>query len=538
MQTRGLCVLIVLLIAAACSPNGSVPVDGQLSDRVQRAVDLGRVAPDAELDFVVGLSLRHETKLRALVRDRLSSEEGLAPERFADGFAPSRSEYASIVRWLGAGGATVTRQVDGRTTVSAHATAAVVEGLFSVELHRYEDAQGSFVAAASPIRVAPDLLANIVGVVGLSGASGWKSHLVLPDLNAGARLLPSDMQALYGTSSITNPGMGETVAILGAGNAPDPTADVGGYMKDFKPYGITTAQHYSQFLLGGPNRDAASLASQEYYENVLDAEMVLAMAPLANVVHVIVATNTPGMFSDGLSYIVNQHPEAHTVSVSYGSCERGQAQEAAVINTLLEQALAQGQTWFFASGDTGTDGCRDGSGNMHIAAGWPASSPFAVGVGGTMIGAGGVEVTWNQNSVGNELAGGGGPSEIFPKPTWQQGKTPSDGARDTPDIAAIAGGGGVWINVGTMHGGVLGTSVATPVCAGAWALVDQGKGGNGISDALTKIYALGGVGFNDITAGDNGGPNGISPGYPAGPGYDLATGWGTPNVAKLIANLP
>ena len=45
------------------------------------------------------------------------------------------------------------------------------------------------------------------------------------------------------------------------------------------------------------------------------------------------------------------------------------------------------------------------------------------------------------------------------------------------------------------------------------------------------------TGFNDITSGNNGGPDGASPGYPAQAGYDLATGWGSPNVAKLIANI-
>jgi kumamolisin len=274
---------------------------------------------------------------------------------------------------------------------------------------------------------------------------------------------------------------------------------------------------------------------------VLDAEMVLSMAPLANVVHVIAATNSPGLFTDGISYIVNQVSQAHAVTVSYGGCERGAAQETAVMNTLFQQAQAEGQQWFFASGDTGTDGCRDGAGNKHITAGWPTSSPYIVGVGGTEIGNGGGEIAWNQNSAKNgESAGGGAPSEIFSKPAYQMGKTPNDNARDTPDIAAIAGGGGVFIAYHNQHGTVGGTSAAAPVCAGAWALVDQGKGGKGITDALTKIYGLttASGAFNDVTVGDNGGPDGKSAGFPAGAGYDLATGLGSPNVAKLITNLP
>ena len=110
------------------------------------------------------------------------------------------------------------------------------------------------------------------------------------------------------------------------------------------------------------------------------------MAPMANIIHVLTATNSPGLFTDGVSYIVNQVPKAHAVTVSYGGCERGAAGEVAVMNTLFEQAQAEGQQWFFASGDTGTDGCRDGAGNKHIAAGWPTSSPYIIGVGGTQIG--------------------------------------------------------------------------------------------------------------------------------------------------------
>jgi subtilase family serine protease len=309
-------------------------------------------------------------------------------------------------------------------------------------------------------------------------------------------------------------------------------------LKTYKPYGMTSASNYLQVQLGGANRDDVTSAQNEQVENVLDAEMVLSMAPLANVVHVITATNSPGLFSDGISYIVNQVPKAHAVTVSYGGCERGASQDMPVLDTLMEQAQAEGQQWFFASGDTGTDGCRDGSDNKHITAGWPTSSPFVVGVGGTQVGSGGVEVVWNQNSTGIG-AGGGAPSEVFLKPAYQMGKTPDDNARDTPDVSAIAGGGGVFIGFQGRHVPVYGTSAATPIVAGAWALVDQGKGGGGITDALTKLYAIGASNaFNDVTSGDNGGPDDASPGYHAGPGYDLATGLGTPNVVNLIANLP
>jgi kumamolisin len=265
---------------------------------------------------------------------------------------------------------------------------------------------------------------------------------------------------------------------------------------------------------------------------------VLALAPQAHVIHVIVATNTPGLFADGIAYVVHQLPQAHAVSVSYGGCERGLEYAFPAVDTLLQEAQAEGQQWFFSSGDSGTDGCDDGSGNHHLSVDYPASSPYAVGVGGTML-VSGVEEAWDEDTAGvTPLAGGGGPSEAEPKPAFQVGATPDDGARDTPDVAAIAGAPGIMLYAfgGSMQA-AKGTSVAAPLWAAVWALVDQAKGGTGLGDGLTRLYAAGkSSGFNDITVGDNGGPDDASKGFPAGPGYDLATGWGTPNVPSLIAS--
>ena len=403
MNLRSLLPFAIFVIG--CSGNAPIDPSAGASDRAAAATDLGRLGGDTQIDFVVGLALRRPTELHRLLSTRTVGDEPLQPDDFAEGFAPTAQEYWRVVQWLSAHGALVTRTAAGRTTVTAHATAAVVESLFATELHQYSDADGTFFAATGPIAVANDLIGTVNGVVGLSGTGYWKPHLAWPNLSAGAALAPADMEKIYGSAAIANPGMGETVAILGAGGAPDPTMDVGDFMSSYKPYGMTSAPNYSQFLLGGPTRESPASANGELVENVLDAEMVLSMAPLANVVHVIAATNSPGLFTDGISYIVNQVSQAHAVTVSYGGCERGASQETAVMNTLFQQAQAEGQQWFFASGDTGTDGCRDGAGNKHITAGWPTSSPYIIGVGGTMIGNGGVEITWNQNSAKNGEVG-------------------------------------------------------------------------------------------------------------------------------------
>jgi kumamolisin len=533
-------VALILFVSLGCSRNGSVTLpSAPVSDRAARAVDLGRVAPDTQLDIVIGLSLHDNVRLHKLVAERPSSDAGMAPEEFADRFAPSRAQYQRVVGWLRAHQLIVTRTAAGRTTVSVHGTAAAIERLFTVELHEFIDDAGPFRAASGPLALTPELIDVVSGVVGLGGEPGWGTHLYAPDLGNVNPLTPTAVHMLYNSTAIVNPGMGASVAILGAGNPPDPEADVHAFMTSFKPYGMTVAPSYSQVLLGGANRDPSGTASGEYIENCLDADMVLGMAPLASVTHVLVATNSPGLFTDGISYIVNSVASAHAVTVSFGTCERGAAGSAVVVDALLQQAQAEGQQWFFSSGDTGTDGCRDGSGNKQISAGWPASSPYAVGVGGTMLDANGIEVAWNESTASGATGGGAGPSEMYVKPAYQMGVTPNDGARDEADVSGIAGGAGVYMMARGQKFGVGGTSAAAPIWAGVWALVVQGKGGAGLTDGLTRIYAAGKTnGFNDIIKGDNGGPDGTSPGFPAGTFYDLATGWGTPNVANLIAHIP
>jgi kumamolisin len=260
--------------------------------------------------------------------------------------------------------------------------------------------------------------------------------------------------------------------------------------------------------------------------------MVLALAPKASIVHVLTATNSPGLFTDGIAYIVNQLPQAHAVSVSYGSCERGAAPEMPVVNALLQQAKAQGQIWFFASGDSGTDGCRDGAGNKILSAGWPASSPYAIGVGGEQLAVDGTEQAWGATGGGG---GGGGPSESLDKPAFQVGVTPNDGARDEPDVVALAGSPGVLQVQSGQLSGSEGTSAAAPMWAAMWALLDQSQGGKGLPNGIERLYVLGksGTGFRDIIKGTNG--DGTTPGFPALKGFDLATGWGAPNLSGLIA---
>ncbi|MDB4964740.1 MAG: hypothetical protein JWN44_429 [Myxococcales bacterium] len=509
---------LVCLALAGCS--GPSPWPSTVPARVAGAEAIGRLDADVPVDAVLAMRLHDEALLASLV------EAGtvLMPAEFADRFAPSAADYARTVAALRAQGLAV-EPSPSRTTVTIRGRADLVEAALGTRLVRYADRAGVF-HAPTELHPIAEIAVFVAGAAGLDDAGRWWSHRAAEPLSASGSAEPVDLNTMYDVTPAVGLGDGETVAILGTG-LPPTDADVDGYITKFALPANRKGQ-YAQVFLGGPNRDPVGLAQNEYGENLLDVDMVLALAPHADIVHVLTATNSPGLFADGIQYIVNQLPQAHQVSVSFGTCERVAASEMLVMNQLFRQAEAQGQQWFFASGDNGTDGCRDGKGNKVLSVNWPSSSPYVMSVGGTQV-VNSVEAAW--------FAGGGGQSEILDKPAYQIGRTPNDGVRDQPDLAALAGTPGVAIyGQGRVIAGVQGTSAAAPMWAAIWALLDAGKGGGkGFSDGHLRLYQLGAsgaTGLRDITTGGIG--DGTTPGYPATAGWDLASGWGVPDVAKLV----
>jgi kumamolisin len=555
--------------AALAGCASSAPVAGRSENpRLSQARDLGPAPRDNTYRMVIGLRMPALDRLNSFLAKRDPNGDVFSPADFADTFAASASDYAQMATWLRSHGLTVERTTAGRTTITVSGSTDAFEHAFGSPVHSFSDASGEFDAFVKLPNYPIELSGIVSGEIGLDGEPKWFSHRIVPSptdpqLSVNTSLNAWDIEQLYQTATITGtfpsgtntpkvatPGMGETIAILGAGGAPQLNTDIngtGGYMTRYKPYGLSslpaTGGGYSIVNVGGPSRDGMQADAGEYGENVLDIDMVLAMAPYAKIVHVLTATNSPGLFTDGISYIVNQLPAAHTVSVSYGGCERYSSTEMPVMSALMAQAKAQGQVWFFASGDSGTDGCREvdpnnptGPGmNKIISAGWPASDPNVIGVGGTQL-----------QTINNKLTevawvnGGGAPSESFDKPAYQMGKTPADNARDEPDVAALAGSPYIKVVDNGTAAAVGGTSAATPMWAGIWALLDQAKGGGGLKMAHEKLYPLGGgTSFTDVTSGTTNGPDGVAgsqPGESAGTGYDLATGWGTPILPNLISN--
>ncbi|MDQ6617055.1 MAG: S53 family peptidase [Actinomycetota bacterium] len=253
---------------------------------------------------------------------------------------------------------------------------------------------------------------------------------------------------------------------------------------------------------------------------------------------------------------ISQNP-AGTAGIALGNNLEPVAEQT------LRQATIEGRTLFSSSGDTGSScpvvvlpviGPGNGALNQVVPlTSYPASSPYVVGVGGTVLYTTGTtpdarfaEYAWT--------FGGGGDSLLISAPAYQQGTpglslpcvaTPAgqltnlgQPCRGVPDVAAQSGdavtNGYTIVAAGKdSQGG--GTSLSSPLWAGMWARVNQSAGGLGYGFANETVYRLGknpatkGRDFFDITVGANGL-------YAAVPRWDYVTGFGTPRLTNLIAD--
>jgi subtilase family serine protease len=343
-------------------------------------------------------------------------------------------------------------------------------------------------------------------------------------------------------------------------------------------YGIAAPVAYKH-VDGGP---PAPVRGQDGFETELDIENVVGAAPQANVLVYQGPNSNSGLPGAGPYDTYNQivsDNAARVVSTSWVICEPADAPVPTAQqdeNTLFQEAATQGQSIFAAAGDSGSQGCVDMFGDAvpGIAADDPASQPFVTGTGGTRLSSLGpapTESVWNDSvasavcadslSLPSACGTGGGISDLWPMPSYQSGapaglnviNANSSGGpcaaqggsfcREVPDVSGDADPAtGYTIYYGGW-GAIGGTSAVAPLWAGLMAEVNAFSACHGtpIGFANPALYATAGhvyAGhFNDITVGNNDilGTNGGL--YPAGAGYDMATGLGSPNATALAQNL-
>lgn len=266
-------------------------------------------------------------------------------------------------------------------------------------------------------------------------------------------------------------------------------------------------------------------------------------------------TNTNEPYLVWLEYILSlPDPLPSVVSTSYDDDEQTVPKDYAVqVCNALAQLGARGTSVLFASGDSGvgTEGncyTNDGRNASTFLPNFPSSCPYVTSVGGTYKFNPEVPVFRNRSS--GLYTAGGGVSYYFDTPDYQKaaleqyyadtGVVDKYSGLFRPDGRAYPDVSGQSLNFTIFWNGTLrpvsGTSASTPAVSGILALVNDaliaaGKPTLGFLNPW--LYSGGYKAFNDVTTGSNYGCG--TEGFPAVEGYDIATGWGTPNFKQILA---
>jgi kumamolisin len=467
-------------------------------------------------------------------------------EEFAAAHGADPSDLEKVEEFAHENGLEVVEVNPAQRRVMVSGTVAALSTAFGVYLATYKHPRGSYRGRVGHVHVPEDLAPIIEAVMGLDNRPQAQPHFRLFGEGGGP------MRPLAGQISYTLPqlaqlydfpagldGSGQCIAIIELGGGYRPTD----LKKYFGHLGIALPNISNRSVDGGVNHPTTPDSADG--EVMLDIEVAGAVAPGAKIV-VYFAPNTDAGFLDAITSAIHDTiNKPSVISISWGSAEANWTPQAMqAMDQAFQDAAAVGVTVCIAAGDNGSaDGMTDGL--LH--ADFPASSPHALGCGGTRLEGTGTtinnEVVWNEGQNGG--ATGGGISDVFDLPSWQVGANVPPSAnpgghigRGVPDVAGNADPAtGYQVLVDGQWSIIGGTSAVAPLWAGLIALLNQklGQAVGYLNPVLYPLPSSAGA-FRDITTGNNdiSGQNGP---YPAGPGWDACTGWGSPDGAKLLAAL-
>ena len=491
------------------------------------ATRIGVVPPDAPVEVSVYLKDRDGDPLLELAPQATPvtvdpvTRAHLTKQRDAD----TRADVARVVDFAAVHGLTVVETDPARRLVVLRGPAATVEAAFGTSLAEYDAGGLKFRGRHGVLKVPASVAASITAVLGLDTRPIATPKLRRAGKHTVSGFLPNAVGAVYGFPIGVTVGAGQCVGIIELG---------GGYLDSdttaaFAAMNLPPPAVVAVGVSGGTNSPATDLNANG--EVALDIQVAGGVAPGARIA-VYFAPNTSQGFVDAISTAVHDTANKPSViSISWGSAEPNWTKQAlAAMTVALKDAATLGVTVFAASGDNlATDGVADG--NAHVD--FPASSPYVVGCGGTLLqvkGSKRTESVWNSNGGGT----GGGVSASFARPAYQSGVNipsgPPSGGRGVPDVAADADpASGYLVVVGGKTEQIGGTSAVAPLWAGLIAAINAAakKPAGFIHPVLYGNAAR----FNDIVTGTN---EAGAIGYAAGPGWDACTGLGTPIGAALL----
>ncbi|HET6171213.1 MAG TPA: S53 family peptidase [Gaiellales bacterium] len=520
------------------------------------------VPAGAAVSAKVWLAPRDAASLDALataVSDTASPQFGqfMSEPQYRARFAPTADAVAQVTQWLSGAGLTVTAVGADNHYVGVSGSAAAMNAAFGTQLAHYVVNGTTEQAPASDLSL-PDSVSGLVQAVsGLttlghriaptdfgppdafvpgtpcSDFYGQKIANTLPKFR-GKTLAwnvcgytPTQLRGAYGVDASGQTGVGATVAITDAYDAPTLEADANTYS------GRHGDQPFAQFQFSDRSVPENATTGTDcggngwYGEQALDVEAVHGMASGANVLYYGAASCNDDDLLAQLNQVVADN-EASIVTNSWGSPtfvvidgQTFSTIDQNLVNayeSVFKQGAVQGIGFYFSSGDNGDD--LDAFGVKHPE--YPTGDPWVTSVGGTSIaideqnqrlfetGWGTTLYNLKPNGKAWEKQGafhggaGGGYSQVFNRPWYQKDVVPSNGkGRAVPDIGMDSDPTtGMLVGetqlfalpsrfgpAGAIYGEyrIGGTSLGSPLLAGIQAVAE---GAQRVGFANPRIYRL------------------------------------------------
>jgi kumamolisin len=499
---------------------------------------VGRLPESQSMRIVLMLPLRDQAGLDAFLKEAYdpssaSYRKFLTVQQFTQKFGPAAADYASVKQWASDNGFTVARTSRNRMIVQVIGSVATIEKALHVKMNVYQHPTEARTFYAPDREPTLDLPFQMWHISGLDNYSIPKTSLAKRDASdenthsnattgsgPSASFLGSDMRAAYYGGTTLN-GAGQSLGLLEY--AGTDLTDLTTYYKN-----VDQINNVPVTLLSTDGTPTNCVARQgcDDTEQTIDMTQALGMAPGLDSLVMYVGSTDAAIF--------NAMAEASPLNAQLSCSWYWSPADPNTLNPIFEEFAAQGQNLFDAAGD-------DGKWPPGI---WPADNAYLTAVGGTDLDTASAGGPWASETAWADGGGGISPNGI-PIPSWQvttaAGCTKcSQTLRNAPDVSANSNFTFYVCADQTScsaneYGG---TSFAAPMWAGYLALVNQQYLSNGNTTTLgfinPAIYDIGlgssyDTDFHDITSGSNG--------YTATVGFDLATGWGSPNGANLISAL-
>jgi len=516
---------------------------------------VGRMPANQSMRLVLVLPHRNEAELTAFLKDLYdpsspSYRKFLTVEEFTERFGPSQEDYDAVTRFVEASGLTVVGTSRNRMNLDVTGPVANIEAALHVTMGVYQHPTENRTFFAPDREPTPNLAVKLWHITGLDNYSTPKPALMRRDASAAkanpnatakpdattgsgpsASYLGSDMRAAYyvnGNPSPTLTGTGQSVGLF---------EFIGTDLADVTTYYTNVGQTNTvPITLKSVDTQSTSCVEPtcDDTEQTIDITQALGMAPgLSSLVLYIGTGALSGQTIDDAG-ILNAMATANPLNAQLSSSWDWTPADPTTDDPYFEEFAAQGQNFF---ADAGNDGIwRSGVGFY-----WPAESVYVTTVGGTVLTTTGAGGAW-ASETGWADGGGGISPDDFAIPSWQVATAAgcascSQTYRNGPDVSANADFSFYVCadQQSTCSANVYGgPSFATPMWAAYMALVNEQTVLNGhpvlgfINPALYTIglSAAYDTDFHDITSGGN--TDGTTV------GYDLSTGWGSPNGSALL----